>query len=102
MNLIDAIKDAEMSISKILTSDMSLNMQREMIELNNYAEGAHPASVDYAVAMAYDRALNQFDADHPEIIAEITAEKEAKRNAGKKAYDEYASTPEGANKILSM
>jgi len=98
MSLITKIKDAEANIEKLYNSGMDLDTQREILEMNSYAEGAHPASDEYAVAMVYERALPQFDADHPEIIEEIKAKK-AEKAAKEHAYWE---SPEGVEKALSM
>ena len=61
---------AEDGIKKILGSKLPLDEQRAILKHNSYSD-AHPASQAYRDAMRYEAALEQFDADHPDIIASI-------------------------------
>ena len=62
---------------------MSLESQRELLKYQSYSS-EFPTSRAYQAAMAYAKALKDFDTAHPEIVASLIAEqarKQAERNA---------------------
>ena len=66
-------------IERLLNSGMDLDDQRELLVDQSYADGAYPGSSEWKEAKEYESALANFDIKHPEITAEITAEKEASK-----------------------
>ena len=63
-------------INNLLNSGMDLDEIRELLEDQSYANGAYPGSEEWKDAKEFESALANFDTKHPEIIAEIKAEKE--------------------------
>jgi|GEM_PF-5361273 len=64
-------------INKILTApDLSLEEQRDIIKRQSYSD-AFPGSKEARSADEYAAALEIFDADHPEIKADIIARRKA-------------------------
>lgn len=68
-------------IKSLLNSDMSLKSKRDMLSMNSHNPEAFPGSAAWREAEEWRKALNAFDAEHPEIIAAIKAAKQAKRDA---------------------
>ena len=67
------------NIERLLNSGMDLDDQRELLNDQSYANGAYPGSSEWEEAKEFESALADFDVKHPEIIAEITAKKEASK-----------------------
>ncbi len=60
----------QQQIEALLNSGMPLEDIRKILKNQSYSD-AFPTSLEAQVARDYDAALKQFDADHPEIVAEI-------------------------------
>jgi Uma2 family endonuclease len=67
-------------IENLLNSDLSLEKKREILSQNSYDPDAFPGSSAWLRSEEWRRALVDFDDDHPEIIVEIKAKKQAERN----------------------
>lgn len=69
-------------IAKLLNSNLSLRQQRDILDFCSYSD-AFPTSPQAQSARMYREALAAFDADHPDVVADIEAEQEARRAAEK-------------------
>ena len=73
-----AKETAKETIKRIMESPLSLREKRDFFASESYSS-AFPTSPEAIRAKEYRLYLNIFDIEHPEVIAEINAEIEAKR-----------------------
>ena len=77
---------AEQNIQDILSGDLGLDSQRRMLKTQSYTD-AFPGSQEWRDAKKYEAALEKFDEEHPEIVAQIKADDAAKKQKEKQAVD---------------